>query len=61
MIANTSDAGARTAVGESHPDPAAPKPVRQERIDWLFRDALRNRQVHPLMDLVRRYRERDTR
>jgi hypothetical protein len=26
------------------------------RIDWLFRDALRNHQVHPLRDLVLRYR-----
>jgi hypothetical protein len=61
MLANTSEADARTAVGKSHPGPIAPKPARQERIDWLFRDALRSRQVHPLMELVRRYRERDTR
>jgi len=24
---------------------------------WLFRDALRHRQIHPLMEHVRRYRE----
>ena len=27
------------------------------RIDWLFRDALRRRQIHPLMELLRRYRQ----
>ena len=27
------------------------------RIDWLFRDALRQRQVHPLLELVRLYRK----
>ena len=43
------------AVGE----PAPAVPSRSSRIDWLFRDALRNRQVHPLMDLVRRYRAKD--
>ena len=39
---------------------AAPTaPASPSRIDRLFRDALRNRQVHPLMDLVRRYRAKD--
>jgi hypothetical protein len=28
-----------------------------ERIDWLFRHSLRQQRVHPLMELVRRYRE----
>jgi hypothetical protein len=39
------------------PPPPAPAPA--PRIDWLFRHALRQRQVHPLMELVRRYREQD--
>jgi len=52
------DAGA--AVDRLAPGPDAPKPAGSaERIDWIFRDALRNQQVHPLMDLVRRYRARD--
>ncbi|MDP9123194.1 MAG: hypothetical protein M3N82_01090 [Pseudomonadota bacterium] len=40
-------------------EPARAAPGSPSRIDWLFRDALRNRQVHPLMDLVRRYRAKD--
>lgn len=40
-------------------EPARAAPGSSSRIDWLFRDALRNRQVHPLMDLVRRYRAKD--
>ena len=40
-------------------EPARAVPESPSRIDWLFRDALRNRQVHPLMDLVRRYRTKD--
>jgi hypothetical protein len=28
-------------------------------IERLFRDALRHQRVHPLMELVRRYREKD--
>jgi hypothetical protein len=37
------------------PEPAAPA----DRLDWLFRDALRQRKVHPLMELLRRYRGRE--
>jgi len=40
-------------------EPAKAAPGSPSRIDWLFRDAWRNRQVHPLMDLVRRYRAKD--
>jgi hypothetical protein len=29
----------------------------QERLLWLFRDALRQQRVHPLMGLLRLYRE----
>lgn len=47
---------ARAASPEAEPDPAP----RAARIDWLFRDALRNRQLHPLMELVRSYRRQDT-
>lgn len=32
----------------------------QERLLWLFRDALRQQRVHPLMDLLRQYREAGT-
>lgn len=38
------------------PEPSA----RADRVDWLFRDALRRRQVHPLMELLRRYRGRES-
>jgi hypothetical protein len=54
-------------VGEGRPRDAAavlapePDPAPgASRIDWLFRDALRNRQLHPLMELVRSYRRQDT-
>jgi len=37
-----------------------PEPVaRVDRVDWLFRDSLRRRQVHPLMELLRRYRDQE--
>jgi hypothetical protein len=32
----------------------------QERLLWLFRDALRQQRVHPLMDILRLYREAST-
>ena len=54
MTTKTPQADADAAV-----EPAPAAPGRPSRIDWLFRDALRNRQVHPLMDLVRRYRAKD--
>jgi hypothetical protein len=60
MITNTSAADARAAIDKSAPKPGATRPPGSpERIDWLFRDASRNQQVHPLMDLVRRYHEKD--
>lgn len=37
------------------PEPAA----RVDRVEWLFRDSLRRHQVHPLMELVRRYRDQE--
>jgi hypothetical protein len=38
----------------------APEPASQaDRVEWLFRDSLRRRQVHPLMELLRRYRGQD--
>ncbi len=51
----------KTPPGDAHAviEPAPAAPASPSRIDWLFRDALRNRQVHPLMDLVRRYRAKD--
>ena len=51
----------KTPPADAHAviEPSPPAPASSSRIDWLFRDALRNRQVHPLMDLVRRYRAKD--
>jgi len=53
----------------TRPGPAGPAEPRQAaiaqsppqagRIEWLFRDALRRRQVHPLMELLRRYRDQE--
>ncbi len=54
MTIKTPPVGARAVV-----EPAPAAPASPSRIDRLFRDALRNRQVHPLMDLVRRYRAKD--
>lgn len=36
--------------------PSAEPPKRADRVEWLFRDALRRHQVHPLMELMRCYR-----
>lgn len=60
MSVNTSAAGVHPAL--EHPlckPPASTPHDSPEWIAWLFRDALRNHHVHPLMELVRRYRERD--
>lgn len=54
MTTKTAAVDASAAV-----EPAQAAPTSPSRIDWLFRDALRNQQVHPLMDLVRRYRAKD--
>lgn len=59
----TPPAGDRMTVDAAQSRPAHAPTAQAEgapsRIDWLFRDALRNRQLHPLMELVRRYREQD--
>ena len=51
----------KTSPAEAHAaaEPAPAASDRPSRVEWLFRDALRNQQVHPLMDLVRRYRAKD--
>ena len=54
MTTTTPPANAHAVVEPERAAPASPT-----RIDWLFRDALRTRQVHPLKDLVRRYRAKD--
>jgi hypothetical protein len=54
MTVNTPPAEVRAVV-----EPVGAAPDSTSRIDWLFRDALRNQQVHPLMDLARRYRARN--
>ncbi|MFL6625914.1 MAG: hypothetical protein ACJ8G1_05640 [Vitreoscilla sp.] len=42
------------------PQPEPPEPAaRVDRVDWLFRDSLRRHQVHPLMELLRRYRDQE--
>jgi len=33
--------------------------ARVDRVEWLFRDSLRRSQVHPLMELLRRYRDQE--
>jgi len=35
------------------------KPSQGDRLEWLFREALRRQQVHPLRELLRRYRSRE--
>jgi hypothetical protein len=60
MSTPTSTVDAQHAVDQPVPKPAAATPHDSpEWIPWLFRDALRNHHVHPLMELVRRYREKD--
>jgi len=60
MSVNTSAASVHPALEQPLAKPAASTPHDSpEWIAWLFRDALRNHQVHPLMELVRRYREKD--
>ena len=52
----------RTPCGNSPGSGKAPSrdtPAQGDRLEWLFRDALRRQQVHPLMELVRRYRSRE--
>jgi hypothetical protein len=48
-----------TRASASIPPPGDGEPF-QERLLWLFRDALRQQRVHPLMDLLRLYREAST-
>jgi hypothetical protein len=60
MSVNTSAVDTRPAVDCPAVKPPASTPHESpEWIAWLFRAALRNHHVHPLMDLVRRYREKD--
>jgi len=59
MIEETG-ACAPPVIPPGSPRALAPVPPTQgKRVEWLFRDALRRRQVHPLMDLMRRYRGED--
>jgi|GEM_PF-1298941 len=34
-------------------------PAQGDRLEWLFREALRRQHVHPLMELLRRYRSQE--
>jgi len=36
--------------------PPAPLPPQASRLEWLFRDVLRQGQVHPLLHLIQQYR-----
>ena len=38
--------------------PSRVVPQAEQRLMWLFRDSLRQQQIHPLLAVVRRYRER---
>jgi len=53
--ASTPPAGSGEPAAPPRPAPV-PGDERSRRIEWLFRDALRRRQLHPLMLLLRRYR-----
>ena len=44
----------RTAVPAEPARP--PGPREPDRIEWLFRDAARERRIHPLMRLMQDYR-----
>jgi len=55
MIEQTPRQPVANPPGTPLPEPSAPA-ARAERVEWLFRDSLRRRQVHPLMELLRRYR-----
>ncbi|MGM9491029.1 hypothetical protein [Ideonella sp. YS5] len=46
----TAEAGLRVET------PRPPGPGEPGRIEWLFRDAARERRIHPLMRLVQDYR-----
>lgn len=35
----------------------APLPVAEQRLHWLFRDSLRRGQIHPMLAVMRRYRQ----
>ena len=38
------------------PAPTPPRPGDPGRVAWLFRDAARERRIHPLMRLIEDYR-----
>ena len=60
MITTMAATDARAAADKSPPNAEVPVPAEtSERMDWLFRDARRHQLVHPLMDLVRRYRKKE--
>ena len=42
--------------GRAHP---AETSAQGDRLAWLFREALRRQQVHPLMELLRRHRSQE--
>ena len=48
---------ARPASGTGAAVSTASPASRRHRLPWIFRHALRQGQLHPLMEHVRRYRE----
>ena len=53
MNDKTTGAAQNTAPAEA---PHPPGPGEPGRVEWLFRDAARERRIHPLMRLVQDYR-----
>jgi hypothetical protein len=51
------DEDVRSAAGDVEPRPGtAPAKDDPARLEWLFRESIRRRTIHPLLALVRGYR-----
>ena len=53
MNDKTTDAARNSAPVRA---PQSPRPGEPGRVEWLFRDAARERRIHPLMRLIQDYR-----
>ncbi len=58
MIEQTQRQPTGNPPGAPRADPPEPA-ASVDRVEWLFRDSLRRRQLHPLMALLRRYRDQE--
>ena len=57
MMTDETAALAHPAYSPSPQQACSPEqPMQGDRLSWLFRETLRRHQVHPLMELLRRYR-----